>query len=76
LEPLFDVSVSLEEKLILKEIFAVEMFGYFAFWLLTGGKLYRPIIKLFILVSRFRQQNYIPKFCDYYIGLNSGLTIN
>ena len=44
LEPLFDVSVSPEEGLHLKEIFAVEMLGYFAFWLLTAGKPYRPII--------------------------------
>jgi len=40
LEPLFDVSVLPEEQLYLKEIFAVEMFRYFAFWLLTGGKSY------------------------------------
>jgi hypothetical protein len=39
-ELLFNVSVSLEEELYLKEISAAEMFGYFEFWLLTGGKLY------------------------------------
>jgi len=38
LELLFDVSVWLEEELHFKEISAVETFGYFAFWLLTGGK--------------------------------------
>ena len=68
-EFLFDVPVSLEEELYLKEICAVEMFGYFAFCLLTGGKLFWPIIKLNVYVSRFRQQNYFSKFCDYYLGL-------
>jgi len=33
------------------------MLGYFIFWLITGGKLDRPIIKLLILASHFRKQN-------------------
>jgi len=52
------------------------MFGYFAFWLLTEGEPYWQIIKLLILVSRFRQQNYSSKFRDYHLGLNSGVAIN
>jgi len=33
------------------------MLGYFIFWLVTGGKLDWPIIKLLILASHFRKQN-------------------
>jgi len=76
LEPLIDVSVSLEEELYLKEISAVGMFGYFAFLLLNAGKPYWPIIKLLISVNQFRQRNYFSKLCKYYLGLNSGLKIN
>jgi hypothetical protein len=40
----------------LYKISAVEKLGYFAFWLITGGKLHWPIIKLLISASRFWQK--------------------
>ena len=33
------------------------MLGYFVFWLITGGKLDWPIVKLLILARYFRKQN-------------------
>jgi len=52
------------------------MFGYFAFSLLTAGKPYWPIIKFLILVESISATKLLSKFCDYHLGLNSGVTIN
>ena len=66
----------LKKSYILRKSLLLRCFGYFAFWLLPGDKLYWPIIKLLISVSRTRQQNYFTKFCDYHLGTNSAMTIN
>ena len=51
------------------------MYGYFIFWLITGGKLDWLIIKIVYFSESLSETKYFSKLYDHKLGLNSGVTI-
>ena len=52
------------------------MYGYFIFWLITGGKMDWTIIQIVCFSETLSEKKYFSKFYVYWLGLNSGVTIN
>ena len=52
------------------------MLGYFVFWLIAGGELDWPIIRIVYFSESLSETKYFSKFYDYRFELNSGVTIN
>jgi len=52
------------------------MYGYFIFWLIAGGKMDWTIIQIVCFSETLSEKKYYSKFYVYWLGLNSGVTIN